>query len=202
MVDYVSKNRIETLVDGIFAIAMTLLVLSLVVPDIKAPVTASALQHALLGIVPSLISVIVSFIMLALFWNIHHKIYSKIKVVSPALLWVNIIWLLFIVLVPFSTSLTGQYGDFTISKLIFNINMLGIASLLLLNVHLLLGHSNLHEEGFRDKLISSRTDTSIFILVVFLAIFLSFIIPAYSDFAYFIILGYEIIGYVIEIRNN
>ena len=45
--NFVSKNRIETLVDGIFAIAMTLLVLGLAVPHLTAPVTAGAIQSYL-----------------------------------------------------------------------------------------------------------------------------------------------------------
>ena len=197
MSQYVSKNRIQTVVDGIFAIAMTLLVLGLAVPDIKAPVTAMALNSSLHSLIPSLIAMVISFIMTALFWNIHHRIYSQIKYVSGVLVWVNIIWLLFIVLIPFSTSLNGQYGDFTIVKVIFNINMLGIASLLLLNVHILLSDPEyFQEKGEREMLISSRKASIIFVLVIFLALFLSFIIPAQSSYVYFIILAYEVYDYI------
>jgi uncharacterized membrane protein len=199
MPDYVSKNRIETLVDGIFAIAMTLLVLALAVPHIDAPITATAVQNSLYSLIPLVTSMVLSFIMLAIFWNIHHRIYSQIKAVNGTLLWINIIWLLFIVLVPFSSSLSGQYGDFTIVKVIFNINMLGIAGLLFLNAYILLNHDEyIHEEGDRDKLVASKNSTIYFILVVLLALSLSFIIPAYASLTYLLIIPFELQDHILK----
>ncbi len=191
--NFVSKNRIETLVDGIFAIAMTLLVLALAIPHINAPVTASAIQSSLYALVPSFYVLVLSFVLLAIFWNNHHRIYTQIKVVNGTLLWINIIWLLFIVLIPFSASLSGTYGSFTIVKVIFNLNMLGIAALLYVNAYILLHHKDyIHPDGNRQQLISSANSSLFFIIVVLIALTISFIQPSYANLAYLLIIPYEI----------
>jgi uncharacterized membrane protein len=188
-----SKNRIETLVDGIFAIAMTLLVLDLAVPHLNAPLSNMAIQHALYGLLPSFISLVVSFVLLAMFWNIHHRIYSQIKSVNTTLLWVNIIWLLFIVLVPFSASLNGDYGNFTISDVIFNINMLGIALVLFLNVYIINRSDFLHENADMAQLKASEKSTLIFIAIAVAALALSFVAPRWGNLVYLLIFPLEML---------
>lgn len=190
---HMSKNRIETLVDGIFAIAMTLLVLDLAVPHLNAPLSNMVIQHALYGLLPSFISLAVSFVLLAMFWNIHHRIYSQIKSVNTTLLWVNMIWLLFIVLVPFSASLNGDYGDFTISDIIFNINMLGIALVLFLNVYIINRSDFLHENADMGQLKSSEKSTLVFIAIALLALGLAFITPRWGNLVYLLIFPLEML---------
>jgi uncharacterized membrane protein len=188
-----SKNRIETLVDGIFAIAMTLLVLDLAVPNLNVPLSNMVIQHALYGLLPSFISLVVSFVLLAMFWNIHHRIYSQIKSVNTTLLWVNMIWLLFIVLVPFSASLNGNYGDFTISDIIFNINMMGIAVVLFLNVYIINRSDFLHENADMAQLKSSEKSTLIFIAIALAALLLAFIAPRWGNLVYLLIFPLEML---------
>lgn len=190
---HMSKNRIETLVDGIFAIAMTLLVLDLAVPHLNAPLSNTIIQHALYGLLPSFISLVVSFVLLAMFWNIHHRIYSQIKSVNTTLLWVNMIWLLFIVLVPFSASLNGDYGDFTISDVIFNINMLGIALVLFLNVYIINRSDFLHENADMVQLKASEKSTLIFIVIAIVALALSFVAPRWGNLVYLLIFPLEML---------
>jgi uncharacterized membrane protein len=189
-----SKNRIETLVDGIFAIAMTLLVLNLAVPAISGQLTNIIVQNAVYSLLPSFISLVVSFVLLAMFWNIHHRIYSQVKSVTGTLLWINIIWLLFIVLVPFSDSLNGKYGDFTISNVVFNVNMLGIALLLLLNVYIVRRNDSfLNEKADMNQLASSEKATMLFILIAILALFLAFITPRWGNLVYLLIFPIEML---------
>src|ERR1039458_9818122 len=95
---YMDTKRLETLVDGIFAIAMTLLVLGLAVPVIHAPITNGSVQTAIYNLIPNFISLVVSFVLLAIFWKIHHRIFKQINKMNGTLLWINVIWLLFIVL--------------------------------------------------------------------------------------------------------
>ncbi|MGZ7067388.1 MAG: TMEM175 family protein [Methanobacterium sp.] len=188
---HMSSNRIEALTDGIFAIAMTLLVLALAVPDIAEPITNGAVQNALYGIIPSLYTLILSFILLALFWNIHHRVFQRIKQVNNILLWINMIWLLFVVLVPFSASLTGKYGQFPISHAVFNINMLGLSIFLFLNSFYA------HRSGAIDERVDPRDITMIkrdnltFIVISLLALSLSFIAPRYSALVYLLIFPLE-----------
>ena len=188
-----SSNRIEALTDGIFAIAMTLLVLTLVVPDITGPLSNIAVQDALYNILPSFYTLVLSFILLALFWNIHHRIFQRITRINDILLWINMIWLLFIVLVPFSASLTGKYGQFTISHVIFNVNMLGISTLLFLNSYFA------HRSGSIDKNVEPRDislikrDNALFIIISLIALSISFIYPSSSSLVYLLIIPLELL---------
>jgi len=190
---YMDTKRLETLVDGIFAIAMTLLVLGLAVPKINGPLSNEVVTNAIFNLIPNFISLVVSFLLLAIFWKIHHRIFKLINLMNGTLLWINVIWLLFIVLVPFSATLTGNYGQFTISNVIFNLNMLGIASLLYLNWHYA-DHKNFIEEKVdAEQIAFTKIVNFSFILIAVLALALSFVIPEYSQIVYIIMLPIEMI---------
>ena len=124
----IPTGRIETLTDGIFAIAMTLLVLSIAVPTLQAPVTPAEVSAYVTSILPQIFIYVVSFILLAVFWMNHHIFYI-IKHSNTTLLWINILWLMSIAIVPFSTSIIGKYGEFQLAQLIFDVNMLIIGLL-------------------------------------------------------------------------
>ena len=177
-------KRLETLVDGIFAIAMTLLVLSLSVPQLTPPVTDATLQKALINIIPNLISMVVSFLLLSIFWKIHHKFFKQIQYIDGKLLWINVIWLLFIVLVPFSDSLTGDYGSLITSHLVFNLNMMGIALLLFLNWHYAVKHNFILEKVDKVEIKITWRINVAFVLIVIAAILLSLISPQWASLVY------------------
>lgn len=186
--EYMDTKRLETLVDGIFAIAMTLLVLGLAVPTIHPPITNASVEAAIIKLLPNFISLVVSFVLLGVFWKIHHRIFKQINKMNGTLLWINLIWLLFIVLVPFSASLTGDYGQVTISNVIFNINMLGVAVLLYLNWHYA-DHKNFIHEKIPDHQITfTKVLNLTFIVVAIIAIGLSYVIPNYSQIVYLIMI--------------
>jgi uncharacterized membrane protein len=125
----IPKNRLETLADGIFAIAMTLLVLSIEVPTLPGNVTPIIIrEYVIYTLIPQIFIYILSFVLLAVFWMTHH-IFFIIKRTNTTLLWINILWLMSIAIVPFSTSMIGKYGQFQLTQLIFAINMLIIGLL-------------------------------------------------------------------------
>lgn len=99
------KGRIETLADGVFAIAMTLLVLDLRVPDVLDGGGALGLV-ARLG--PKFLTYALSFANLGVYWVGHHVQFDSIRRADTRLLWINIVFLLLIGLVPFSTALLGS----------------------------------------------------------------------------------------------
>ena len=126
-------SRLETLADGIFAIAMTLLVLSIEVPTLSGNMTPSLLmEYVLYTIIPEIAIYILSFALLGSFW-LTHQVFFIIKRSDTKLIWINIFWLMSIAIVPFSTSMVGKYGGFQLSQLIFSINMLIIGILSYIN---------------------------------------------------------------------
>lgn len=184
-------KRLEALVDGIFAIAMTLLVLSLVVPQITGPLSETAVENALYSVLPNFYILVLSFVLLALFWNIHHRVFNHVKYVNGTLLWINIIWLLFIVLVPFSSSLVGDYGAYPISHIIFNLNLLGIAFFLYLNWFAAERSEFIHEKIDTSHITTVKRVSVLFIGVALLALALSPVIPHWSETAYLLMIPLE-----------
>jgi uncharacterized membrane protein len=104
-----APNRLEALIDGVFAIVMTLLVLDITIPEIAQPSLQAELPRRLLELWPKLYSYSLSFIVLGLLWSFHHRSFHYIKRSDNGLIWLNIIFLMFIALIPFSTSLIGEY---------------------------------------------------------------------------------------------
>lgn len=188
---WMTTTRIETLVDGIFAIAMTLLILNLVVPEIIGPLSDAAVRSSLSNLAPKFFIFVFSFILLAVFWTIHHRTFNIIKRVDNTLLWINIIWLLFIVMVPFSETLTGEYGQFTTPHLIFNLNMLGIAIFLALNGYYASKKGLMDEKVSQIRINVINHSCLMFVFITLLAIILSFIIPRWSSLAYILIIPME-----------
>lgn len=190
--EYISKSRLETLVDGIFAIAMTLLVFDLPIPRFNGPLTDTIFQSSIYSLLPVFISLILSFILLAVFWNIHRRIFNQIEVTNNILLWINIMWLLFIVLVPFTSILSGEYGQFILSRILFNVNMLGIAVFLYLNCYFVSRSEFLNEKSDMAKLKFSKRSSLFFIVITILALFLAFLTPHWS-FVYILIIPFELL---------
>ena len=128
------KNRIEALTDGIFAVAMTLLVL-----DIKPPLhlrfeTNEALVEHLSVLEHSFVMYAISFVVLAMFWMGHHLQFHFVRHVDRQLLWINLVFLLLAVVVPFSTNLVGDHGHLQLPVVLYAVNLLVLTLLLFLQL--------------------------------------------------------------------
>ncbi len=185
---YIPKHRLETLVDGIFAIAMTLLVLGLTVPHLTGPLTNTIVQNSYYSLYPSIFAFILSFILLAAFWNTHHRIFNEIKIINNTLLWITLIWLLFIVIVPFSASSLGEYGNYIFPNVIFNLNMLAIALLLFINLNYAIRNNLVQDKVNKNLMNYSKRRNEAFILIALLAVVLSYIIVSSSTLVYILLI--------------
>jgi uncharacterized membrane protein len=106
-----SKARIEMLCDGVFAIAMTLLVLELKVPDLPRPVTPADVWHALGELRLGFFAFALSFMLAGAFWMQHHVLFHYLARATRPLALLNLVFLMFVSLLPFSTSLFAAYGS-------------------------------------------------------------------------------------------
>lgn len=107
----VSSNRLVAFSDGVFAIAITILVLGISVPEVsKEMVAQQVLSQKLFALWPKIVSYIFSFIIVGIFWVGHHIIFQYIKRADRNFFWLNILYLLFIAFIPFPAALLGQYG--------------------------------------------------------------------------------------------
>ena len=106
--DLTPSGRTETISDGVFAIAITLLVLNLHVPGAAEQKEAGGALQALLAEWPSYLSYLATFLTVALIWMNHHALFTRIRYVDQKLQWVNIGILLGICLTPFPNALVAD----------------------------------------------------------------------------------------------
>jgi uncharacterized membrane protein len=103
-------ERLILFSDAVFAIAITLLIIEIKIPHFEGHATQQQLGHALLEKLPEFIGFIISFVVIGQFWTNHHKLFGYITDYTPGLLWLNLLVLLWVVLMPFSTYLNMEYG--------------------------------------------------------------------------------------------
>jgi uncharacterized membrane protein len=127
-----SKHRIEALTDGIFAVAMTLLVIELKVPEPESIHVPGDVAIAVARLLPTFISWTISFFVLAIFWNSQHRLFHVVRIVDETLAWLTIGYLAFVSLMPFSSALVGRYGAVLFSQVFYSANMVLLASFSLL----------------------------------------------------------------------
>ncbi|MEO8248060.1 MAG: TMEM175 family protein [Burkholderiales bacterium] len=120
----IGKHRIEALSDGIFAIAMTLLVLELKLAPLPHGATDPALRAALLDLAPKLLTWMLSFWVMALFCLGQQRVYRYVTALDPALLWAELSLLALIGLLPFSTALIGEHGTLPTAAALYALHLL------------------------------------------------------------------------------
>lgn len=120
----VSTGRLETLVDAVFAIAMTILVLDIHVPDLVFNISPTALFVSLAPLGSRIISFAVSFIILGMFWVAHHTEFRYIKKLDNTLIWQNMFYLLFVSLLPFTAALLGRYPQNQTAVVVYALHLM------------------------------------------------------------------------------
>ncbi len=116
-------NRIEALADGVFAIAMTLLVLDLKVPD-HSLVQSEWDNWVELGkLAPKFLSYLLGFLTLGIFWVGHHTLLSFVSKSDRNFTWLNILFLLAISLLPFSTAYLSEHIHYRTAAFLYWLNI-------------------------------------------------------------------------------
>ena len=100
-----SMARLETFADGVFAIAATLLVLNVEVPDLGD----HTLTHELVRLWPAYVGYAVSFVTIGIIWVNHHTVLSQLRGADRTFLFINVLFLLCIAFIPFPTRLLATY---------------------------------------------------------------------------------------------
>lgn len=119
---YYATTRVEGYTDAVFAIAATLLVLDLTTTALGEVQSDADMWRALGGMYDNFLSFGISFALLSLLWTIHLSQWRDIARVDGMLLWLNNARLLFIVLIPFTTSLVSDYSAFYAGRMLLPIN--------------------------------------------------------------------------------
>ena len=146
--------RIETLCDGIFAIAMTLLVISFnEMAFYTKTMNEAQLREALFAMWPDFIYYVQSFLILGAFWIEHHHQFHYIRHTDLKLLLINIFAFMFVALIPFSTLIVGDYGHTKVAAFLFEANLFFAGLFFYLNWKYAAGKSGMVDHDLDAKIV-------------------------------------------------
>jgi uncharacterized membrane protein len=106
-------DRLIFLSDGVFAIAITLLVLEIGLPHLTGGFQSEGnqLPGALFGIWPQILTYALSFVIVGVYWISHQRLFQYIRRADNILAWLNVIFLMSVAFLPIPTKILGEYGD-------------------------------------------------------------------------------------------
>lgn len=180
-----NKTRLEAFSDGVFAIVITLLILDIRLPEVDY----AHLREALKEIAPKILSYVMSFIVIGLYWVSHHNSFQLVKKTNRAFLWMNVFLLLVVSFIPFPASLMGRYPFQTIPVLIYGLNLLTVNFIAFGMLFYIYKNPQLAATPFTKE--SFRKQIPVYISVnscYLLAIILSPFAPMISYFIYIIVI--------------
>ena len=147
-----AKSRVEALSDGIFSVAMTLLVLDIKLPDgLQFASNAEMLKH-FASVGEAFGTYVVSFLVLAMFWIAQNYQFRYVKVLDRTLLWTNIAFLLLTTTVPFTTNLIATHGNLSLPVVLYAANLLLLGVTLLLHQRRLATQPGLATEALTPRI--------------------------------------------------
>jgi uncharacterized membrane protein len=109
MADQHPNTRLEIFCDGVFAIALTLLIIDIKIPASDHIGTTRDLWFALRHLGPSIFAFVLSFAIILITWVNHHALFTLVNKSSPSFIYANGFLLLTVVIMPFPTALVGEY---------------------------------------------------------------------------------------------
>ena len=117
----IDPGRITGLTDGIFGMVMTLLVFAIALPELQIANYQDFVSF-IYSLAPSIGVTVVSFVLISSFWIYHHE-FIKVKSLNIPYLWINILFLICISFIPFTTFLIGNYSHFFLSEALFGLDI-------------------------------------------------------------------------------
>jgi len=126
-------ERLILFSDAVFAIAITLLALEIKVPELhQGLITENDLLNSLGHMTPKFIGFLMSFFIIGQYWSVHHRLFGFVTNYNLSLLWLNLVFLLAVIIMPFTTSFYAEYVSYLLKTPIVlylgNISFLGIMS--------------------------------------------------------------------------
>lgn len=174
-----NKTRLEAFSDGVIAIIITIMVLEIKVPH-------GAEWSELVHLIPTLVSYILSFIYIGIYWNNHHHMVHTIRHIGPGIMWTNLNLLFWLSLVPFATAWMGEnhFAGAPVAVYAIVLIMCGI-SYDIMRRFIIYCHP--HDPEVRTLLSRQQTKTIASTTCYALAIGFSLVYPYVSLFLFFLV---------------
>ncbi len=193
-----NKARFEAFSDGVFAFAITLLILGVALPDFKTPPAESELRRALLALWPNVVAYALSFAVIGIMWQNHHALFRMVDRVDRRTVFLNLLLLAGTVFIPFATSVLGTYPAMHASTFLYGVVLTYCATMYNLLLKHLIGHRAFHEEiapeALRATLIAYRVGWTIYVAATLVAL----VAPIVSFAAYIFVSLYYLIPHGVD----
>ena len=174
--DLFPRNRLEALTDGIYAVALTLLVLDLKIP--AGLLGSEQIAQALRGQLPNLLAWVLSFWVILIYWESQVRLNRRLEEADTTILRFDLLHLGLISLLPFSTSMISEYGSLGLVALIYTGNLWAISALFVIKTSYIQTH--------RDIIVGNTEMTELansskrMLIGMTLALLLAYVIPGWN----------------------
>ncbi len=180
-------DRISFFSDGVFAIAITLLVIEFKVPVIQHA-TDGLLWDSLAHMGWKLLGFVISFFIVGYYWSVHHRIFGYVNDYTSRLIWLNLLFLFSVVLLPFSSGLLGEYSSELELHIPYGIYVMNIVLTAIMNVVLWLYISNPSKKLLTHEISPER---------IRLGLYFTFVVPSMFLLSFLMSLKFPIVGRLI-----
>jgi len=183
-----SLHRTEALFDGILAIAMTLLVLDIKIPNPEGIFTSADFLQTLGEMHLTFIKYFTSFFILASIWIANNREMHYLEKTDNTHMWLNLYCMFFIVLIPFTTSVQDDLSSIPLAIILFHMNIFFVELFILLRWLYIKNHKQLIKVGaVKKEVLQKHIDKSIALMIVpLIALVSTFVIDEYSNLLYFL----------------
>ncbi|MGH9728780.1 MAG: TMEM175 family protein [Candidatus Acidiferrales bacterium] len=185
-----NKARFEAFSDGVFAFAITLLILGIALPAFTTPPSDRELAHALLRLWPNLLAYVLSFAVIGIMWQNHHALFRLVERVDRWTVFLNLMLLGVTVFIPFATSTLGAYPSMRSSTFLYGLTLTSSGSVYnLMLAHLVRSgafHPNVGKATIRQTVVAYRVG----VVTYAVAMLTSLVEPVLSFALYLLVAGY------------
>lgn len=191
-----TKNRLETCSDGVFAIVITLLVLDIKLPEVNALGLIQALKESL----PRIAAYVLSFAIIGLYWISHLRSFELIAKVDGAVFWINLLLLLLVSFIPFPTALLGRYPNEALPIVIYGLTLIACNAVGLGLMAYLLRHPHLLAQEHRRDSLWRQFPVRLMVMVnagYLMAVLLAGVAPL-ASYALFTVILIALIGRIVK----
>lgn len=165
-----SKDRLEAYSDGVFAVALTLLILDLHVPAVAAHSSFGQYAAAMAPLVPKIWVFALTFVMICIHWVNHHYFFVRLRHVTVFLVWMNNLFLLWICFMPFPMSMLGDHPTDQFPILLYTINQI-LAGLTFFTFRIDASRHKLFTDDASAKLMGPRHSIPAIVIFTLAALF-------------------------------
>jgi uncharacterized membrane protein len=184
------KSRLEALADGIFAVALTLLVLDIRLPEDVVYATNDALWRRLASLERHFVIYVISFVVIGMYWINHHIQFHFVTRTNRILIWINLMYLLLVSFLPFATDLIGDHKDLVLPCEIYGATLVLLSFVNYAHVGYLSRHPQFTSPGFTPEVIACiRRRITFFAVVPLVSMSVAFFSTHLALYVYLLLVG-------------